>query len=86
VYKSSFLRLLSERGFLYQSTGPSLVDDMCHAAPVTLYYGCDPTAMSLHVGNLMGLMVMRWAQEEGHTPILLVGGGTAKVGDPYQRN
>lgn len=82
MYKSSLLHILNERGFIYQISHKEALDTVLQEKKIPFYWGCDATATSLHVGNLLGLMVMRWAQEEGHTPILLVGGGTTEVGDP----
>lgn len=85
-YKSTFLRTLHERGFLYQGTDMESLDELCEESSITAYIGFDATANSLHVGNLLGLMMMRWLQETGHHPILLMGGGTTKIGDPSGRN
>lgn len=84
-YKSPLLRILQERGFIHQVTHPQELDERCEQGGISAYWGCDATASSLHVGNLMGLMVMRWLLETGHKPILLIGGGTTKIGDPSGR-
>lgn len=86
MYKSDFMRILEERGFLYQMTDAQNLDEKCASESIVGYWGCDATAPSLHVGNLMGLMVMKWFRETGHQPILLVGGGTTKIGDPSGRD
>lgn len=85
-YKSDLLVTLQQRGFLYQLTHPQALDDAFRLGKVTAYCGFDATASSLHVGNLLALMVSRWMQALGHNPILLLGGGTSKVGDPSWRD
>lgn len=80
--KSDFLNILTERGFLHQCTNPEGLDDLLAAGPVTAYNGFDPTGTSLHVGHLLPIMLLRLFQQCGHKPIVLIGGGTAKVGDP----
>lgn len=80
--KSDFLNILTERGFLHQCTNPEGLDDLLSAGPVTAYNGFDPTGTSLHVGHLLPIMLLRLFQRCGHKPIVLIGGGTAKVGDP----
>lgn len=80
--ESAALRDLSARGLIEQLTDPAAIDAALAAGPVTFYIGFDPTAVSLHVGNLVPVMAMRRLQQHGHTPIALVGGGTARVGDP----
>jgi tyrosyl-tRNA synthetase len=77
---SDLLELLGARGFVQDAT-PGLADRL-RQGPITTYVGFDPTADSLHVGNLVPVMGMAWLQRLGHTPIALVGGGTAMVGDP----
>jgi len=84
--RSDLLHHLQQRGFVHQTTPLEELDSVLSAGPVTVYYGCDASAPSLHVGNLIGLMVMRWVQEMGHRPVLLIGGGTTKVGDPSGRD
>jgi len=81
-FKSTFLRTLSERGFIHQITDPEGLDALACAGPVTLYIGFDCTAPSLHIGHLVSIMILHWAQATGHRPIPLMGGGTTKVGDP----
>ncbi len=81
--KSEFLRTIIERGFFHQCTDLEALDARLMAdAPVSAYIGFDATADSLHVGSLIQLMMLRWFQASGHKPIILVGGGTTKVGDP----
>ncbi|MCU1591057.1 MAG: tyrS [Frankiales bacterium] len=77
---------LSWRGLIAHSTDLDALRGVLAAGPVTLYYGCDPTAPSLHVGNLVGLIVLRWFQRFGHRPIALAGGATGFIGDPGGRN
>jgi tyrosyl-tRNA synthetase len=72
--------ILDQRGFVAQSTDASMRDRL--AAGVVAYIGFDPTADSLHVGSLVPIMGLRWLQQCGHTPLVLVGGATALVGDP----
>jgi tyrosyl-tRNA synthetase len=81
-FKSDLLRLLSERGHIHQVTDPAALDALASREVVTAYVGFDPTAPSLHVGNLASIMLLRRVQQAGHRPIVIMGGGTAKVGDP----
>ena len=81
-YKSDLLRLLDERGHIHQVTDPVALDALARKEIVTAYVGFDPTAPSLHVGNLASIMLLRRVQQAGHRPIVIMGGGTAKVGDP----
>ncbi|KQT83527.1 tyrosine--tRNA ligase [Aurantimonas sp. Leaf443] len=81
-YKSDFLRILSERGFIHQISDESGLDDLFRTQTVTGYIGYDPTAASLHVGHLTQTMMLHWMQETGHRPIALMGGGTGMIGDP----
>ena len=82
AFKSDFLRVLSERGFIHQISDPEGLDAACAKGPITAYIGYDATAPSLHVGHLMQIMMLHWMQETGHRPIALMGGGTTMVGDP----
>lgn len=84
--KSEFLKEISERGFLHQCTDLEGLDEQLMAGPVTAYIGFDCTADSLHVGHLMSIMNLRWLQKTGHKPIVLMGGGTTKIGDPSGRD
>ena len=82
AYKSDFLRVLAERGFIHQVSDAAGLDAKAAAGPVTAYVGFDATAPSLHIGNLLTIMMLRWLQKTGHRPIALMGGGTSKIGDP----
>jgi len=79
---SEFLIQAQERGFLYQSTDLSGLDDLMKKQPITAYLGFDATADSLHVGSLVQIMWLRLLQRTGHKPLVLMGGGTSKIGDP----
>jgi tyrosyl-tRNA synthetase len=81
-FKSDFLRVLSERGFIHQCSDPKALDEAARAGGLTAYVGYDCTAPSLHVGHLLSIMTLRWLQKCGAKPIALMGGGTTKVGDP----
>lgn len=81
-YKSDLLRLLDERGHLHQTTDSEALDALAAQQVVTGYVGFDPTAPSLHIGNLASIMLLRRLQQAGHRPVVIMGGGTAKVGDP----
>ena len=80
--RSPFLSAVTERGFLHQCTDLDALDARAGAGPVAAYIGYDCTASSLHVGNLVSVMLLRWYQRLGHKPIVLMGGGTTRVGDP----
>jgi tyrosyl-tRNA synthetase len=80
--KSEIVRTLTERGYLYQATDLEGLDAAAASGSVTGYIGFDATATSLHVGHLMQIMMLRRMQQAGHRPIILIGGGTTKVGDP----
>lgn len=83
MFKSSFLQTLKDRGFIHQCTDFRALDDkLCAGPPVSAYLGFDATASSLHVGSLLQIMILRTLQKSGHKPIILIGGGTTKVGDP----
>ena len=81
-YRSSLLKLLDERGYIHQVTDAEALDARAAKEVVTAYIGFDATAPSLHVGNLVSIMLLRRLQQSGHRPIVLMGGGTTKVGDP----
>src|SRR3954468_6479602 len=81
-YKSSLLRLFDERGYIHQVTDAAALDALADKQVVTAYIGFDATAPSLHVGSLVQIMMLRRLQQAGHRPIVLMGGGTTKVGDP----
>ena len=80
--KSEFLRVMMTRGFLADCTDYQGLDERLSKEVVTGYIGFDLTASSLHIGNLVQIMLLRWMQKTGHRPITLMGGGTTKVGDP----
>ena len=82
TYTSNFLRTLDERGFIAQCTDAEALDAAAHEGIITAYIGYDCTAPSLHVGNLISILMLRRLQQAGHRPIVLIGGGTTKVGDP----
>jgi tyrosyl-tRNA synthetase len=77
---------LEARGLVHDTTDRQALADRLSSGPLTLYYGCDPTADSLHVGNLIGLLVLRRFQDAGHRPVALAGGATGMVGDPSGRS
>jgi tyrosyl-tRNA synthetase len=81
-FQSDFLRTFAARGAYYDCSAPAELDALFSKERVTAYIGFDCTADSLHVGNLVQLMTLRRLQQAGHKPILLMGGGTTKVGDP----
>jgi tyrosyl-tRNA synthetase len=80
--KSDFIKIMIERGFIHQTTDQDELDNQCHNHSITGYIGFDCTAPSLHVGSLIQIMMLRWFQKTGHKPIVLMGGGTTKIGDP----
>ena len=81
-FKSSLLRLLDERGYIHQVTDAAGLDALASQQIVPGYIGFDATAPSLHVGSLVQIMMLRRLQQAGHKPIVLMGGGTTKIGDP----
>ena len=81
-YRSSLLKLLDERGYIHQVTDAAALDALAEKQVVPGYIGFDATAPSLHVGNLVSIMLLRRLQQAGHKPIVVMGGGTTKVGDP----
>ena len=82
AYKSDFLNVLAERGFIHQVSEPDVLDARAKAGSIAAYIGFDCTAASLHVGSLLPIMMLYWLQQTGHRPIALMGGGTTRVGDP----
>lgn len=87
TYKSTFLQTIAQRGFIHQCTDFEGLDGLLYdreqsGTPLVAYIGFDCTAPSLHVGSLIQIMILRWLQKCGHKPIVLMGGGTTKVGDP----
>jgi tyrosyl-tRNA synthetase len=81
-YRSSLMRLLDERGYIHQVTDAAALDALAEKQVLPGYIGFDATAPSLHVGSLLVIMLLRRLQQAGHKPIVLMGGGTTKVGDP----
>lgn len=81
-HTSDLLRLLSERGYIHQVTDGAALDALAQKQIVPIYVGFDATAPSLHVGNLVSVMLLRRVQQAGHKPIVIMGGGTTKIGDP----
>src|SRR5690606_37720471 len=86
AYRSQFIRDIVERGFLHQCTDIEALDAAAAEGTVTAYIGFDATADSLHVGSLVQIMLLRRLQRSGHKPIVLMGGGTTRIGDPSFRD
>ncbi len=84
--RSAFLTAATERGFIHQCTDLEALDARLAAGAVTAYVGYDCTADSLHIGHLMSIMLLRLFQQQGHKPIVLMGGGTTRIGDPTGRD
>ena len=84
--KSEFMRTMEERGFIHQTTDADGLDEAASNKTITAYIGFDCTADSLHVGSLVQIMMLRHLQRSGHRPIVLMGGGTTKIGDPSGRD
>ncbi|MDH5747790.1 MAG: tyrosine--tRNA ligase, partial [Rhodospirillales bacterium] len=82
TYRSDFIKIATERGFFHQCTDLEALDDLASKEIVSAYIGFDCTAPSLHAGSLVSIMLLRALQQSGHKPIVLMGGGTTKVGDP----
>ena len=82
AYRSDFLRIMDERGFIHQISDESGLDKLLLDETVTAYIGFDATANSLHAGSLIQIMMLYWLQQTGHRPIALMGGGTSMIGDP----
>jgi tyrosyl-tRNA synthetase len=82
AFKSDFLRIMSERGFIHQTSDDAGLDRLFATETVTAYIGFDATAKSLHAGSLIQIMMLHWLQQTGHRPIALMGGGTSMIGDP----
>jgi tyrosyl-tRNA synthetase len=85
-FASEFLRILEARGFIHQASDFAGLDGQAKSACVTAYVGYDCTAPSLHVGHLLTIMMLHWLQHTGGKPIVLMGGGTTRVGDPSGRD
>ena len=81
-YSSPLLRLLDERGYIHQQTDAAALDALAAKQVIPGYIGFDATAPSLHVGSLVQIMLLRRLQQAGHKPIVVMGGGTTKIGDP----
>ncbi len=86
-FKSALLNIFQERGFYNQCTNEAAFDDYLYdcektGTPAIAYYGSDPTGDSLHIGHIVPIMMLRWFQKLGNKPIMLVGGATARIGDP----
>ena len=86
AYASSLLRLLDERGYIHQATDAAGLDALAARQVVPGYIGFDATAPSLHVGSLVQIMLLRRLQQAGHKPVVLMGGGTTRIGDPTGRD
>ena len=82
AFKSDLLRILSDRGYIHQITDGEALDKLATTQIVPGYVGFDATAPSLHVGNLVSIMLLRRLQQAGHKPVVLMGGGTTRIGDP----
>jgi tyrosyl-tRNA synthetase len=82
AFKSDLLRILSDRGYIHQITDGEALDKLATTQVVPGYVGFDATAPSLHVGNLVSIMLLRRLQQAGHKPVVLMGGGTTRIGDP----
>jgi tyrosyl-tRNA synthetase len=85
-YKSDFLNVLDQRGFIHQISDPEGLDALAAKGPITGYVGYDATATSIHIGNLITVTMLYWLQATGHKAISLMGGGTSMVGDPSFRD
>ena len=81
-YKSDFLNHINERGFIYQISDSDKLDKLFFEEKITAYIGFDCTAPNLHIGSLMQILLLKKLQDFGHTPIVLIGGATSKIGDP----
>jgi tyrosyl-tRNA synthetase len=82
AFKSDFLNVLEQRGFIHQISDPQSLDGLAQKRELTAYIGFDCTAPSLHVGSMVQIMCLYWLQQTGNKPIALMGGGTTRVGDP----
>ena len=82
IGNSEFINIMNERGFIHQITDIENLQKEMNTGSVAGYIGFDCTAPSLHVGSLIQIMMLRWLQKTGNKPIVLMGGGTTKVGDP----
>ena len=84
--KSNFLHELDERGLIQDTTERSSLEKRLNEGPITLYHGIDPSASSLHIGNFVGVLMLRRFQDAGHNPVALIGGSTGMIGDPGGRS
>ena len=82
AFKSDFLNILQERGFIHQCSDFEGLDALAAKGEAIAYVGYDCTAPSLHIGNYLTMMMLHWLQQSGNKPITLMGGGTTMVGDP----
>ena len=80
--ENTFLTQMQTRGYLNQCTDLDKLDNICSKKSISAYIGFDCTASSLHVGSLLQIMVLKLLQKHGHRPIVLLGGGTTRIGDP----
>ena len=80
--QETFLTEFKKRGYFSQCTDETSLSELMSKGKIIAYIGFDCTASSLHVGSLLPVMLLRWLQKTGHKPIVLMGGGTTKVGDP----
>ncbi len=85
-YTSDLMNLLASRGYIHQVTDASALDALASKEIVSGYIGFDATAPSLHVGNLVSIMLLRRLQQAGHKPVVVMGGGTTRIGDPTGRD
>jgi tyrosyl-tRNA synthetase len=86
AYTSEFLNVLADRGFIHQVSDAAGLDSLAAKSEVVAYIGYDCTASSLHVGHLLSIMMLHWLQQTGNKPVVLMGGGTTRVGDPSGRD
>jgi tyrosyl-tRNA synthetase len=86
AFKSDFLNVLSQRGFIHQISDAEGLDALASRSEIVAYVGYDCTAPSLHIGHLLSIMMLHWLQQTGNKPIALMGGGTTRVGDPSGRD
>jgi tyrosyl-tRNA synthetase len=86
AFKSDFLNVLSQRGFIHQISDADGLDALASRSEIVAYVGYDCTAPSLHIGHLLSIMMLHWLQQTGNKPIALMGGGTTRVGDPSGRD
>ena len=83
---NKFLNEFKDRGYFYQCTNENELSNLLDNQSINAYIGFDSTASSLHVGSLMQIMCLRLLQKHGHRPIVLLGGGTTRIGDPSGKN